>query len=302
VYLSFGVLKPIYDNIDNINNYNTMSQEQFQCKYDGIGMVIEKRRSINIADTVRSARQLSNCKRRMMNLGCHICVITTTSVLRLVLSLLTIISSSSSSSVEGFQYPSSPLPKQTHHQYLHNRKCNYQDVQWRWLLSKSISPPTLLFVANDDENDKIDDSDSASTTTRSDTSSSDDSTISLDDILNKSPLPEPGDGETLTFGPTGGDWSSGTAFNPLNYARSGGSGSGSPSSSSSLYDTRISLRRMKMVELTDELFEIVDSGPKMNEKERTDMTRVVLDRYRDFLLEPLEDNEAVLVSVCVYDK
>lgn len=67
-------------------------------------------------------------------------------------------------------------------------------------------------------------------------------------------------------------------FNPLSYKTS--------KKRDSTYSTTISLRKARMQELTSELLNAIGDN---NETER------ILLEYQDFLLEPLEDLEAVLV-------
>jgi hypothetical protein len=70
-----------------------------------------------------------------------------------------------------------------------------------------------------------------------------------------------------------------TNFNPFSYTAS--------SSSSRLeYTTRINLRKTRMQELTSTLLNSLGNAME---------TQQVLEDYRDFLLEPLEDSQAVLV-------
>jgi hypothetical protein len=86
-------------------------------------------------------------------------------------------------------------------------------------------------------------------------------------------------------------------FNPLSYAKSG---AGQRHGKGLSYDTQTSLRRAKMLELTGELLRAVDGAPEG--KERDEMAREVLDRYQALLLQPLEDSEAVLVSVRAFKR
>ena len=80
-----------------------------------------------------------------------------------------------------------------------------------------------------------------------------------------------------------------TNFNPLSYKASG-----TKKKSSLLNDyssgTPISLRKAAMQELTNALFAAVG-----NEEQ----TQNILQEYHDFLIEPLEDSQAVLVSLCL---
>jgi hypothetical protein len=69
-------------------------------------------------------------------------------------------------------------------------------------------------------------------------------------------------------------------FNPLSYKSS------KSNSAYSYSGTQISLRKTSMQELTNELLNAVGDGVE---------TQQILEDYRDFLLEPLEDLEAVLV-------
>lgn len=96
----------------------------------------------------------------------------------------------------------------------------------------------------------------------------------------------------LGFPGGGGGEGGGERFNPLSYARSGtgrrGGGGGAT----------ISVRKTRMMELTGELLNAVDAGNREDGGAAAARARArqILDRYRDFLLEPLEDDEAVLVS------
>lgn len=85
----------------------------------------------------------------------------------------------------------------------------------------------------------------------------------------------------------GGDGDGGVDFanfNPLKYRASGG---GINKSSQ-----QISLRQTTMAELTNKLLDTVVGDAVA--------TRSILEEYQDFLLEPLEDQEAVLVSIYRY--
>ena len=70
-------------------------------------------------------------------------------------------------------------------------------------------------------------------------------------------------------------------FNPLNYKAS------KSNSAYSYSGTQISLRKTRMQELTNELLNAAGNESAMND---------ILQDYKDFLIEPLEDPEAVLVG------
>ena len=70
-------------------------------------------------------------------------------------------------------------------------------------------------------------------------------------------------------------------FNPLNYKTS------KSNSAYSYSGTQISLRKTRMQELTNELLNAAGNESAMND---------ILQDYKDFLIEPLEDPEAVLVG------
>jgi len=80
-------------------------------------------------------------------------------------------------------------------------------------------------------------------------------------------------------------------FNPLNYSRTS---SGSKVSVSSTYASErqvISLRKTTMSELVNELVNTNGTSEAMNP---------ILQNFKDFLLEPLEDDEAVLDPDSIY--
>ena len=70
-------------------------------------------------------------------------------------------------------------------------------------------------------------------------------------------------------------------FNPLSYKAS-------KNKIGLDYETRISLRKTKMQELTGQLLDAVGDEAE---------TQRILEEYKDFLLEPLEDLEAALVCI-----
>ena len=72
-------------------------------------------------------------------------------------------------------------------------------------------------------------------------------------------------------------------FNPLSYKASKGT--------SAYVGTQISLRKTRMQELTNELLNAATNKTEMDE---------ILLGYKDFLIEPLEDPEAVLVCLTQY--
>ena len=69
-------------------------------------------------------------------------------------------------------------------------------------------------------------------------------------------------------------------FNPLK--QSAGNIANMPS-----FNTQISLRKVQMQEMTGELLNVVGNE---------DMTNQILNRFKDFLLQPLEDPDTILVS------
>lgn len=69
-------------------------------------------------------------------------------------------------------------------------------------------------------------------------------------------------------------------FNPLK--QSGGNIANMPS-----FNTQISMRKVQMQEMTGELLNVVGNE---------DMTNEILNRFKDFLLQPLEDPDTILVS------
>ncbi|CAJ1965285.1 unnamed protein product [Cylindrotheca closterium] len=71
------------------------------------------------------------------------------------------------------------------------------------------------------------------------------------------------------------------SFNPLNYQAAGNT------KQNQQYSIQISLRQVQMKEMTGELLEAVGDEATTNE---------ILARFKDFLLEPLDDPDAVLVS------
>jgi hypothetical protein len=75
-----------------------------------------------------------------------------------------------------------------------------------------------------------------------------------------------------------------TNFNPFSYTAS--SSKSTTASSRLEYTTRINLRKTRMQELTSTLLDHLGNAME---------TQQVLEDYRDFLLEPLEDSQAVLV-------
>jgi hypothetical protein len=75
-----------------------------------------------------------------------------------------------------------------------------------------------------------------------------------------------------------------TNFNPFSYTAS--SSKSTTASSRLEYTTRINLRKLRMQELTSTLLDRLGNAME---------TQQVLKDYRDFLLEPLEDSQAVLV-------
>lgn len=79
-------------------------------------------------------------------------------------------------------------------------------------------------------------------------------------------------------------------INPLNYDAS--SSSKTSAKSTAGYSTRISLRATRMQDLNRALLDAVTAG-----KDRDEQMRKVLEENNDFLLEPLEDEDAVLVRV-----
>lgn len=79
-----------------------------------------------------------------------------------------------------------------------------------------------------------------------------------------------------------------TDFNPLKYQTSGSS------KTKSVYDyagTQISLRQTTMSEMTNKLLNSVGDA---------ETTNSILEEYQDFLLEPLEDQDAVLETGSIY--
>jgi hypothetical protein len=77
-------------------------------------------------------------------------------------------------------------------------------------------------------------------------------------------------------------------FNPLNYKVK--SASASASSSSRDYSTRISLRATIMQQLNSELVDAIE-GSDFDQK-----IQIILRQYQDFLLDPLENENAAMVS------
>lgn len=74
-------------------------------------------------------------------------------------------------------------------------------------------------------------------------------------------------------------------FNPLKPFQKA---PGNPTKRATYTDTHISMRKVIMQELTGKLLSAVESKDELQS---------ILREYREFLLEPLEDQEAVLVSI-----
>jgi len=83
-----------------------------------------------------------------------------------------------------------------------------------------------------------------------------------------------------------------SGFNPLNYQASS-AGAFTPSSSAQgSSSTRISLRKTTMTELLAELLETVQE--KKDDAQISQQLQEILEKYQEFLLEPLDDDDAVL--------
>jgi len=80
-------------------------------------------------------------------------------------------------------------------------------------------------------------------------------------------------------------------FNPLNY---NAAVNRPPSTSAS---TVISLRQIRMQQITSEM---LNSLHPSNESQQTQLLRTILEKHRDFLLEPLEDADAVQDTDSIY--
>lgn len=79
-------------------------------------------------------------------------------------------------------------------------------------------------------------------------------------------------------------------FNPLNY----NAAVNRPPTSAS---TVISLRQLRMQQINSEMLNSLDPS---NESQQNQLLRTILEKHRDFLLEPLEDADAVQDTDSIY--